>query len=273
MRNIRIVTLYSGSSGNSTYVKIGDTAILIDAGKSARTLCSRLVEIGSDIKEIKAIFITHEHTDHISALETLSKKNPIPIHMTEKSAERFDRCPDAAIHRCLVRHTPVFSERVGELEVSSFVTPHDSKMSVGYRIEFEDGGERHAVGLATDIGYVSCDIKEGLDGCEAVVLESNHDVDMLKEGPYPYDLKQRILSKRGHLSNSECASFAIDLAERGTKAFILAHLSEENNEPSVAFDEVSSAVSGLGACVFVAEADNPTELVLRCSSEEIYDKR
>lgn len=263
MNDVRIVTLYSGSGGNSTYVRIKDSAILIDAGKSARTLCSRLVEIGSDIKEIKAIFITHEHTDHISALETVSKKNPIPIHITEQSATRFDRCPDSAIHKCLVRHTPVFSETVGGITVSSFRTPHDSRMSVGYRIEFDMDGKKHTLGLATDIGYVSDDVRHGLEGCEAVVLESNHDLTMLDEGPYPYDLKLRIRSNRGHLSNSDCASFAIDLAEQGTKAFMLAHLSEENNEPCAALDEITSAVSEFGARVCVADADMPTELDLK----------
>ena len=269
MNNIRIVTLYSGSGGNSTYIRVGDTAILIDAGKSARTLCSRLVEIGSDIKEISAIFITHEHTDHVSALETLSKKNSIPIHITDKSAERFDRCPDSAVHNCFVRHDPVFTERVGGLTVSSFCTPHDSRMSVGYRIEFESCGKRQAIGLATDIGYVSNQIREGLCGCEAVVLESNHDLQMLDEGPYPYDLKQRIRSRRGHLSNADCAVFATELAEQGTRAFLLAHLSEENNEPCIAFDEVWGAVSGLGVRVATADADTPTELVLDGLFDEV----
>ena len=260
MADVRIVTLYSGSGGNSTYISVGDTAILIDAGKSARTLCSRLVEIGSDIKNIKAIFITHEHTDHISALETICKKNSIPIHITEQSATRFDRCPDSAVHKCLVRHTPIFTEQVGELKISSFRTPHDSKMSVGYRIEFELCGEKHAVGVATDIGYVSDSVREGLCGCKAVVIEANHDICMLEEGPYPYDLKLRIRSNRGHLANCDCASFAIDLAKEGAKAFMLAHLSEENNQPDIALDEVACAVSDFGAQVLAADADVPTEL-------------
>ena len=262
MAEVRIVTLYSGSGGNSTYVSVGNTAILIDAGKSARTLCSGLIEIGSDIKNIKAIFITHEHTDHISALETICKKNSIPIHMTEQSATRFDRTPDSAVHKCIVRHTPLFSEQVGEILVSSFRTPHDSKMSVGYRIEFELFGEKHAVGVATDIGYVSDSVREGLCGCKAVVIEANHDITMLEDGPYPYDLKLRIRSNRGHLANCDCASFAVDLAKEGTKAFMLAHLSEENNQPDIALDEVSCAVSDFGACVIAADADIPTELDL-----------
>ena len=108
MRKYRFATLYSGSEGNCTFICSGNTSILIDAGKSARTLCARLAEIGSDIKNISAIFITHEHTDHVSALETLSKKYHIPIHITDRSATKFDRTPDAAVHSCLVRHDTVW---------------------------------------------------------------------------------------------------------------------------------------------------------------------
>lgn len=262
MSNVRVVTLYSGSGGNATYIRAAGASILIDAGKSARTLCQKLTEIGSDIKDIQAIFITHEHTDHVSALETLAKRNDIPIHVTDGSAKKFDRYPDSAIHSRLVRHTPLYSEQVGGMTVSSFRTPHDSNMSVGYRIEFEDRGKKRAIGVATDIGYVSDSVKSGLSGCEVVVLESNHDVEMLEEGPYPYDLKQRIRSNRGHLSNTDCACFASELACQGTKAFILAHLSEENNEPCIALDEVLGAVSDMGAAVATADADSPTELVL-----------
>ena len=258
----RIVTLYSGSDGNCTLVSTGETSILIDAGKSARTLCTRLCEIGSDICRIDAIFITHEHTDHVSALETLSKKYHIPIHITDKSAKKFDRDPSAAVHSCLVRHDNVFCVDVGDMTVSSFPTPHDSMMSVGYRIEMGLGENRRTVGVATDIGYVTGEIREGLLGCEAVVLESNHDGQMLMDGPYPYDLKLRISSRRGHLSNCDCAQLASELARSGTRGFILAHLSQENNLPELAFDEVTSAVSDESVKIFVASPDTPVELTL-----------
>jgi phosphoribosyl 1,2-cyclic phosphodiesterase len=260
MADVRIVTLYSGSGGNSTYISVGDTAILIDAGKSARTLCSRLVEIGSDIKNIKAIFITHEHTDHISALETICKKNSIPIHITEQSATRFDRCPDSAVHKCLVRHTPIFTEQVGGLKISSFRTPHDSKMSVGYRIEFELCGELHAVGVATDIGYVSDSVRDGLCGCKAVVIEANHDREMVRCGCYPAALKRRILSGGGHLSNDDCAEISGALARQGTKRIHLMHLSRENNTPDRALDAVRGATDPYGVKVTVSSPDCPTFL-------------
>ena len=268
-KDIRIVALYSGSKGNSTYVRVGNTEILIDAGKSAKALCSKLTAIGSDIERISAIFITHEHTDHVSALEVISKKHFIPIHITDSSALRFDRCPESAIHKCLVRHEPHFEVEVGEIKVSSFRTPHDSKMSVGYRLELEYNGKPVYIGLATDIGYVSDSVREGLSGCGAVVLESNHDIQMLDEGPYPYDLKKRISSNRGHLSNSACAEFAIDLAEKGTKAFLLAHLSEENNLPTLALDETESALSDRGVRVAIADAEEPTELCVESCFEGV----
>ena len=262
MSRPRLVTLYSGSEGNCTYISSGTTAILIDAGKSARALCTKLSEIGADIGDVDAIFITHEHCDHVSALETLSKKHHIPIHITDESAKKFDRTPSSAVHSCLVRHDCVFCEQIGDITVSSFPTPHDSLMSVGYRIEIATENGTLLVGVATDIGYVTPHIREGLCGCEAVVLESNHDEQMLMDGPYPYDLKLRIKSKRGHLSNCDSALFASELVKSGAKGFILAHLSRENNDPSLAYDEAHSAISDDSVTICVASPDMPTELEL-----------
>ena len=134
-------------------------------------------------------------------------------------------------------------------------------MSVGYRLEFEEAGERHAVGVATDIGYVTDELREGLLGCEAVVLESNHDVDMLMHGPYPYDLKKRIRSNRGHLSNEDSAHLAAELWQSGTRAFLLAHLSEENNDPTLALEAATLAISDPETVVLTADAETPVELL------------
>ncbi len=258
----RLATLYSGSGGNCVFLSAGTTRILIDAGKSAKALCSALAEIGSDISEIQAIFITHEHCDHVSALETLCKKHRIPIHITEGSAKKFDRCPDSPVHCNIVRHSTVFCETVGDVTVTSFRTPHDSNMSVGYRIEFTDEDGKHTLGVATDIGHVSESVRQGLTGCEAVVLEANHDTDMLDDGPYPYHLKVRIRSQKGHLSNRDSADLASYLAGTGTRAFLLAHLSAENNLPELAFDEINSAVSDPAVRICVAAPDTPTELTV-----------
>lgn len=262
MSNYRIVTLYSGSKGNCTFVSSKDASILIDAGKSARALCTALTEIGSDIENIDAIFITHEHSDHVSALEALSKKHRIPIHITSESAKKLDSIQAPQLHANLVRHDILFSETVGNMHISSFRTPHDSLMSVGYRIEITDGSSKHLLGVATDIGHVSENVFEGLCGCEAVVLEANHDLTMLNDGIYPEYLKARIRSSRGHLSNSDSAQLASRLKENGTRGFILAHLSDENNLPELAFDEVNSSISDSSVCICVASPHSPTELLM-----------
>ncbi len=263
MSGCRIVTLFSGSGGNCTYVRVGNTSLLIDAGKSAKRVCDALRQIGADISEIGGIFVTHDHNDHTSALEILSKKYGIPVHMTEGSAAMFDRYPDSYVHRCLVKHGNRYRECVGEIEVISFRTPHDSRMSVGYRLEFEEAGKRRAIGVATDIGYVTDELREGLLGCEAVVLESNHDLEMLMQGPYPYDLKKRIRSNRGHLSNEDSAHLAAELWQSGTRGFLLAHLSEENNDPTLALEATTLAISDPRAVVLTADAESPVELLLR----------
>ena len=272
-KEYRIVSLYSGSGGNSTFIRVGDDAILIDAGKSARALCRALTDIGEDIDNIKAIFITHEHTDHVSALEVIAKKHALPIHITSVSAERFDGRSTPCCLLRMMTHGVEFCEQVGELKISSFRTPHDSRMSVGYRIEFFEGEQKRTIGFATDIGYISDEIRENLRGCEAVVLESNHDLDMLMTGPYPRDLKLRVASKRGHLSNRECADFAIELANSGTRGILLAHLSKENNEPTLALEESERALGGLGVCVRVADPDLPVELKIFDGEDAEYAER
>lgn len=260
MSGYSVCALYSGSGGNSVYIEAAGSKILIDAGKNAKTLCASLREIGSDICEIDAIFITHEHSDHVSALEVISKKHSIPIHIADDSAKKFDRDKNAFIHRNLVRHEREYRVSVGELRISSFRTPHDSLASVGYRIDFGEGEEAHSIGVATDIGYVTREISTSLEGCESVVLESNHDVDMLMEGRYPYDLKMRILSKGGHLSNKDSAALGAHLAQTGTRAILLAHLSEENNTPEIAYDEFVSAIGDFGVRIEVAAPDAPSYL-------------
>lgn len=260
--NYRLCTLYSGSTGNAAYLETPGARILIDAGKCTRTLIASLKSIGVDVDTLDAIFITHEHTDHVSSLEVLAKKHPIPVHILLKSALRYKDTQPEALCNCLKIYDKVpFTARIGDVTVTSFATPHDSRASVGYRFEFSDGEKTVRIGYATDIGYITEEIRVGLSGCEAVVLESNHDVDMLMSGPYPYDLKLRIRSKRGHLSNRDCADFASELAGQGTKRFLLAHLSEENNYPDLAYDETFSALAGYDTVLRIAAPNAVTMLV------------
>lgn len=249
----KICTLYSGSGGNCTFISTGRSKILIDAGKSARTLCMSLRSIGSDISEIDAIFITHEHTDHVSALETLSKKHHIPIHAPKACADYISR-PGTATSSCVVAHSPLFTVELDGVAVSSFLTSHDSRCPVGYKIVTESGD---SCGVATDTGIVTCSTADALSGCRSVVLECNHDKRMLATGPYPFHLKERIASKIGHLSNEDCATFASYLAERGTGSFILAHLSAENNTKEKALESVRRAIPNTNISISVSDPDTP----------------
>ncbi len=262
---MQICSLYSGSSGNAVYLRLGGVSIVVDAGRSARALCRALTAIGTDLSDIRAIFLTHEHNDHTSALENLLKKHTLPVHIVEASATGLPWANDSTLTENLVIHPILYEEVLDELTVKSFPTPHDSRASVGFRSSFTENGARHEVGYATDVGYLSDAVVDGLMGCEAVILECNHDIEMLKEGPYPYPLKRRILSRKGHLSNNDCTALALKLAENGTKHILLAHLSETNNTPDTAFDEVFGALAG--SCVNVAVAD-PREPVWLVREEE-----
>ncbi len=260
MNNIRIISLYSGSTGNSFLITTPSGAILIDAGKNARKLCMALAEVGVSPDESKAVFITHEHSDHVSALPVFLKKHPMPVHVLKESAYRLVN--DTAVSPCLRLHNPGYVEALGDILVISFPTPHDSLASTGFRIEIptEDGIFR--IGYATDIGHVSREVEEGLSGCDVVILESNHDLEMLRMGPYPYLLKQRIASHKGHLSNAASAAFAARLCENGTRALMLAHLSQENNEPQLAYNECLAAVADDQVQICVARPDGITEVSL-----------
>lgn len=253
--NYSVCSLYSGSKGNSMLIRSERAKILIDAGKSAKALCTALSRLGEDISKIDAIFITHEHTDHTKALEVILKKHHIPVHAVEASARKMLKGPLGDYEDCFCIHTPLFDVDIEDMHVSSFPTPHDSEFSVGYKIDISDHGHINHIGYATDIGYISESVRDALMGCETVVLESNHDVDMLMSGPYPYDLKRRIASKRGHLSNRECADFAAELCAKGTKNLMLAHLSEENNRPDVAYDEVFSSLADESVNLKIADRD------------------
>jgi phosphoribosyl 1,2-cyclic phosphodiesterase len=262
MARYRLCTLYSGSGGNAAYLETPTTRILIDAGKCTRTLLASLKSIGVSPDTLDAILITHDHNDHVASLEVLAKKHPIPVHILLRSALRYRDTQPEALCKCFrIYEKAPYTTRIGDVTVNAFETPHDSRASAGFRLEFFDGEKNVSVGYATDIGYVSQPLWEGLTGCEAVVIESNHDVEMLMDGPYPYDLKLRIRGKRGHLSNRECADLCAELAGQGTTYFLLAHLSEENNYPDLAYDETFSALAGYETTLRVASPDDVTMLV------------
>lgn len=260
MNDYRLRLLYSGSTGNAALLESGDDAFLIDAGKSARTLSAALAEAGCPPERLSAVFLTHEHRDHTTALAVFLKRHPMPVHATERCAAALLSHADRdAIAPYLVVHPPLFSVQVGPFCVSSFETPHDSPGSVGYRVRICREAV-HEIGYVTDVGCVTESVLTGLCGCEAAVIECNHDEAMLMTGPYPEDLKRRIASARGHLSNADCAAFAVKLAASGVRRLLLAHLSETNNTPELALAEVTAALKGTDVTVRAAAPDRITEL-------------
>lgn len=248
-------TLASSSRGNSVFVRYGNHSILIDTGISCRKIENSLKSLGENISDITAILITHEHSDHISGLPTISKKYHIPIHMTESSAREMLRSEKYHVTaNDITVHPPLFELNFGEIEIRSFITPHDSVCSVGYRLTARD----ESLALATDIGHISPEIDQALNGITNVILESNHDENMLLCGSYPYELKRRILSDRGHLSNENASNFSKKLALNGTKRIVLAHLSPENNLPELALTTAKLKLRGTGCEAVVASKDFPT---------------
>lgn len=250
---LHVYTLFSGSGGNCVFVQYGTHCILVDAGGTAKKIVTALAEIGHRPEEIEAIFITHGHSDHVSALRVLTKRLHVPVYLTS-GAEKYVSVTDPA---CLQIRPPLFSVQIGEITVQSFSTPHDSDMSVGYVFSTPEG----RFGIATDIGYVSPEVHDALVGCKYVMLEANHDEEMLRYGAYPPVLKRRIFSMLGHLSNAQCACFARELVEGGTEQMLLAHLSEENNTPELAMQTVADALHGTGCHLQVADRSRPTALL------------
>lgn len=232
-----IRTLASSSSGNCILISHQGQHFMVDMGISCRRVTTALGELGLTMEDISALLVTHSHGDHISGLNTLCKRFRLPIFATEATAHAAEAaCPAAKDRFTLFQAGDSFA--VGGINITSFATPHDCPGSVCYRLSFPDGD----VGIMTDLGYVPPKVLEGMEGVAALVLESNHDVNMLVCGPYSYPLKQRILSDHGHLSNDSACEAAVWYAQRGTKCFILAHLSEHNNSPDLARQAMTQAL-------------------------------
>ncbi|MFB0921161.1 MAG: MBL fold metallo-hydrolase [Oscillospiraceae bacterium] len=237
---MQIYTIASGSTGNCTLVRDADTAVLIDAGISAKRIVSALSLLGMLPEQLSGILITHEHSDHINGLSTLVKHYKIPIFAPRTVANHLS-WSIAGVDDYLTVLLPGQDYDIRALTVLPFHTPHDTPESVGYRLSGSA-----VFGFCTDFGHVTDEILEGLRGVDAAVIEANHDLEMLKNGPYPFPLKRRILSDNGHLSNDCCGSLAAELYKSGTRKMVLGHLSRENNIPSLARRCVSGILSNEG---------------------------
>ncbi len=247
--NFRLSVLSSGSSGNATYVETGAGGLLIDAGISCRRLEAMLSRMGRGLKDVGAVLLTHGHADHTSGLRTLLKKWPVKVYASPGVLE------DSRVTGVEAGE----SFRVCNLEATFFEVPHDAP-TFGLRLS----DEVRTVALATDLGEAIPEVLRWMRGADAVVLEANHETDWLRQGPYSAELKRRIFSSNGHLSNEQAAEAALALAPHGLKDLVLAHLSKKNNSPARACGTVSKALRGAGhegLRVRAAIAGHPTPWV------------
>lgn len=225
----RAVPLFSGSKGNSYYIGTASEGVLIDAGRSCKQIVNAMEANGLKMENVDAVFITHEHTDHCSALKVLAKKYNFKVFGSNGTLDALVRGnkvnPDTAL--TLIENEVV----VGNMHIARFDTPHDAVESCCFRVTASDG--KSAL-IATDMGVMLSEVRNAAKLSDFVVLESNHDIEMLKNGFYPYPLKRRILSDKGHLSNVACATELAELVRSGTLRLMLGHLSEENNTPALA---------------------------------------
>lgn len=238
---LSITPLFSGSSGNATLIKSENSRILIDAGVSGKRIEQALSEVGESPNGIKAILLTHEHSDHIQGAGVLSRKHDIPIFATEPTWNALG----GKLGNVSPGHTRIITKTdfyIDDLFVEPFETPHDAADPVGYCVSH---GTRK-IGIATDLGHFSKKVEHRLHSCDLVLLESNHDSDMLLAGRYPYHLKQRIKSRHGHLSNDDAAQAAVRLAAAGVTSILLGHLSQENNLEQLAYRTVTDALMSRG---------------------------
>lgn len=260
---VKICTLFSGSSGNAAFVSTEDnekhrmalvgndsfkmrtrTNLLIDCGMSGKQTEIAMNSIGETLKDIHGLLITHEHSDHMKGIGVLTRRYNIPVYLNLPTWERIKSMSVGKIPEGLINIIyPGKDFGIGDLQVTSFPTPHDAAESSGYKIKHKD----RTISVFTDIGEINDNLLRCVEGSDAVLIESNHDEKMLWEGKYPYMLKKRIAGEKGHLSNIECARGVVHLLERGTTRFILSHLSKDNNLPSTAQKETVNALDKVNA--------------------------
>jgi phosphoribosyl 1,2-cyclic phosphodiesterase len=255
---VTVSVLASSSSGNCTLVRTSRTSILVDAGLSRKETNARLQSLGLDLSGIDAILITHEHADHVGGLPVIAKERDgrqIPIYISRLTA------PSIAWGDCVPR-IDMFqagaSFTIGDIDVTSFTIPHDAVDPVGFSFR----AEGIKVSIATDLGYLPESVRFQLRGSDLLMLESNHDLNMLKVGPYPWSIKQRVMGRMGHLSNEAACEFLRNDIDSRTSTVILGHISEHNNHPVLVEQAACEVIRELYTRLIIAQPGRPTEAVI-----------
>ncbi len=255
--SVRVCVLGSGSKGNCTLIATERTRLLVDAGFSKRAIYKRLAEVGEPTEGIDAILVSHEHIDHVSGLKSLALDLKAPIYITGTTRQAITWDP-----RLKSFETITAGEKftVGDVTISPFSIPHDAVDPVAFTFE----AEGIKIGLVTDLGYVPELVKQRTRGCHCLILESNHDLEMLKVGPYPWFIKQRVMSRQGHLSNNATADFLTEDYDGTAQVLVLAHLSEKNNHPGLAHFAATRALEKRGGSLppefHLASQTEPTKV-------------
>lgn len=259
---MELVSLASGSKGNCILVRSATTSLLIDAGIGINRIKSSLAQLGMSLNDINGVLVTHEHSDHIRALESLVNRAGVCLYGNENTLLAAQKVLRTAFD---VKKTRIFTTGedfvVGDIDVRPFHTSHDAAESVGFVMR----NGRAQIGIATDTGYVTREIGNTVSDSDILLLESNHDEQMLLDGPYPSYLKNRILSRKGHLSNETCADVAVKLLDRNVRCIILGHLSQTNNTPQLAYDTVCRELTSAGANI-------GSDIMLSVATQEAISK-
>jgi len=263
---VSVSILASGSRGNTAVVESSQARILVDVGISCRETFKRMKAVEMDPRSISAVLISHEHTDHVCGLATLAKKLDAPVFMTGATHQAWARSlRDEAGELPKIAKLEVFSSgrsfQIADITVTPFTIPHDAADPVGFTFR----AEGVKIAIATDLGYMPASVCDHLRKCDVLMIESNHDLEMLRVGPYPWSVKQRVMSRVGHLSNESLAQFFAKDYDGGASYIVLAHLSEQNNHPEIARRAAETALGPqqtlLQNRLMLAVQDAPTECI------------
>jgi len=251
---IQFSVLGSGSKGNSTFITNGSHSFIVDAGFSGRELFDRINQHDRTFEDINAILITHDHGDHINGTGVVARKTGSPVYLHKKNHKKLTRRSGKKVNYIFFEPNEPFT--IGEMTITPFEVPHDASHACGFLIEDEES----RLGLITDLGHVTPTVIESLQRCDSLVLESNHDVEMLKNGPYPPILQERILGDEGHLSNDQTAELLKEVVHAGLKRVVLVHLSDENNDADITLSTAQKALYNDDIDVVISSQVEPTPL-------------